>query len=79
MGFRGSSKYPFTSPEDWRTRGWTLIRKIARAGTTPPTDNDRRVAMLLLGHAHASRAYHAQLRGLLEGVAYGGESPKDNA
>jgi len=63
------AKYPFTSPEDWRTRGWLLVRKVRRDGCV--TANDRRVAMLLLKHQLASRSNHVELRSQLEDISYG--------
>jgi len=63
------SKFPHTSPEDWRTRGWLLVRKVRQNGSA--TANDRRVAMLLLGHQLASRSNHATLRSELEKMSYG--------
>jgi len=72
MWVNRTDRYPYTSPEVWRTRGWLNVRKVL--GTGVPTAHDRRVAMLLLGHPHASRASHAPLRGLLEEIAYGDDN-----
>jgi len=64
-----SATYPHTTPETWRTRGWLLVRKVRRARSA--TDNDRRVAMLLLNHPLAARSNHVELRAELEAISYG--------
>jgi len=68
MAFRGSSRYPHINKEDYATRAWLLVRKVRRARVT--TDNDRRVAMLLL-EREPNQWSALAVRGELEQIAYG--------
>jgi len=71
-------KYPFTSPETWRTRSWLLVHKVGRQ-LGSATEHDRRVAMLLLRSPSRLAGNHTSLRGHLEEIAYGSQGHSADA